>query len=224
MASEWRFVFPDCSAVPVLSQILLVACDWIDNMSIAWALGGGPSLNSCCVYTSCLFWQFPIIYETSPRTLAQPNIHGWFLLSFISKAQRKTSLPLCSILTLFYLFIPILGQCEGSCILAFVGLNEAGFDSISYQVSSFVYMGRRAEKCSFNWCHKRRQRKTRQKSNNCFFSLQSWPLSKTCYSSIFQISWESYLSTTAFPYFLETYITGCIINVYASCKEESNIS
>lgn len=59
-------------------------------------------------------------------------------------------------------FVPILGQCEGNCALAFVGFNEAGFDSISYQVSSFVCMGRRAEKCSFNWYQQRRQKKTRK--------------------------------------------------------------
>lgn len=106
------------------------------------------------------------------ETLAQPNIHGWLLVSFISQAQRTNSFPLCSILTLFCLFVPILGQREGSCALAFVGFNEAGFDSISYQVSSFVCMGRRAEKCSFKWCQKRRQRKTRKKSDNCFFSIQ----------------------------------------------------
>lgn len=71
----------------------------------------------------------------------------------------------------------------------------------------------------------RREDRERQekKSDNYFFPLKFRPLSKTCYSSIFQISWESYLSTTAFPHFLETYITGCIINVYASRKEESHI-
>lgn len=50
------------------------------------------------------------------ETLAQPNIHRWFLLSFISQAQRTNSFPLCSILTLFCLFVPILGQCEGSSV------------------------------------------------------------------------------------------------------------
>jgi len=49
-------------------------------------------------------------------TLAQPNIHRRFLLSFISQAQRTNSFPLCSILTLFCLFVPILGQCEGSSV------------------------------------------------------------------------------------------------------------
>lgn len=168
----------------------------------------------------------PSSMKQALETLAQPNIHRWLLISFISRAQWTNSFPLCSILTLFRFFVPILGQCKENCALAFVGFNEAGFDSISYQVSSFVCKGRKHEKCSFNWCQKRRQSKTRKKNliTTFFFPLKSWPLSKTCYLSIFQISWESYLSTTAFPYFLETYITGCIINVYTSHKEESNIS
>jgi len=70
----------------------------------------------------------------------------------------------------------------------------------------------------------RERQEKKKKSDSYFFPLKFQPLSKTCYSSIFQISWESYLSTAAFPYFLETYITGWIINVYASCKDESNIS
>lgn len=210
------------SAVPTLRQILLF-CQWpscYQEHRLGLCRGAFPA-----VFTR-LAWSDnpPSSTERALETLARPSIQGWFLLSFISRAQRTNPFPLCSILTFFCLFVPILGQCEGSCALAFVGFNEAGFDSISYRVSSFVCMGRRAEKCSFNWCQKRRQRKTRKKNLiTTFFPLKFRPLSKTCYSSIFQISWESYLSTTAFPHFLETYITGCIINVYASRKEESHI-
>lgn len=76
---EWKSMFPDCLAVPVLSQIfLLITCDWIDNRSITWALGGGHSLHSCCAYTSCPVWQFTIIYETSPRNIG-PAQHSWMI-------------------------------------------------------------------------------------------------------------------------------------------------
>lgn len=175
------------------------------------------------VFTSCPVWQSPIIYETSPRNIG-PAQHSHIISDIFHLPGPEDKL-----FSFVFHFDIILSLCSHfwavwvECALAFMVFNEAGFDSILYQVSSFVCLGRKTEKCSFNW-QKKRQIKTRKKSDNYFFPLKSQPLSKTCYSSIFQISWESYLSTTAFPYFLETYITGCIINVYANHKEESNIS
>lgn len=167
--SRAAFLFKDfaitlsVSEDPAFPWVLPASWDWMDDSSMAWALEEGTSLYS---WHACT-WAAPSGNPPSSQKQAlevpaQPNIQTSPQIAFISQAQRTNSFSSCSILTLFCFFVPILGQCERRCALAFVGFNEARFDSISYQVSPFVCMGRRDEKCSFNWCQKRKKRKTKK--------------------------------------------------------------
>lgn len=145
-------------------MLILAACDWSANRSSARALVAGPSLPSRCVYTSRPAWQSPVISETSPGNFG-PAQHSQMIPHIFHLPGPEDKL--FSFVFYFDIILPLCSHFRAVwgelCALAFAGFNEAGFDSISYQVSSFVCMGRRAEKCSFNWCQKRRQRKTRKK-------------------------------------------------------------
>lgn len=100
------------------SRSILLHTKWVED-HVLW-------LFSC----SCPWWRAftalllysqvvrsdnpPLSMKQALEILAQPNIHRLFLIYFISRAQRTNSFPLCFILTLFCLFVPIFGQCEGS--------------------------------------------------------------------------------------------------------------
>lgn len=139
--SQTTFLFKDFSITLSGSEdlcfpalvVLLAASDCMGHSNMAWVLEEGTSPYSWCVCA----WAAQSGNPTSSQKQAlevpaQPNILKSLQIAFISQTQRTNSFTVCSILTLFYFFFPILGQCEGRCALTFAGFNQARFDSISY--------------------------------------------------------------------------------------------